>query len=64
MNKIDDGIFKVPSFQFLSRKTMSLWIEQNRTDDSQINQLLSQKDTEFVSQKVHLSRQHQRLRFC
>ena len=59
MNKIDDSIFNVPSFQFLSRKTMSLWIEQNRTDDSQINQLLSQKDTEFVSQKVHLSQQQQ-----
>ena len=43
----------------MSQKTLSLWIEHNSSNDEQLQKLLSQKDTEFISQKKFLSQEQQ-----
>ena len=58
---IDDRIFNEPKFQFMSQKTKSLWIECNKSDNIELNKLLSQKDDNYISQQIHLSQEQDTL---
>ena len=58
---IDYMIFNEPKFQLMSQQTKNLWIECNKTDNIELNKLLSQKDDNYISQQIHLSQEQDTL---
>ena len=50
-------MFDVPDSQFMCQRTLSLWVESNKTNDPELMELLNRDDHEMISQDVILSQQ-------
>ena len=50
-------MFNVPTFQFVSRKTHSLWIEDHRTDDPEMKKLLLIKNDNLIDNSMEMSQE-------
>ena len=50
-------MFDVPNSQFMCQRTLSLWVESNKTSNTELQQLLNRNDHEMISQSVSLSQQ-------
>ena len=56
---IDSSQFEVPDSQFMCQKTLTLWVESNKTNDPHLNRLLAQNSSDMIEQTVVLSQQQQ-----
>ena len=61
MQSIHLSMFNVPSHQFLSRTTKSLWIEANKSDDANLNKLLHGKISNMIEHSITLSQEQKHL---
>lgn len=55
--RIDNTMFNVPSFQFMTQDTKMLWIAKNDSNDPKLQQLLKQTDTDYVNHRIFLSQE-------
>ena len=55
--RIDNTMFNVPTFQFMTQDTKMLWIAKNDTSDPKLQQLLKQTDTDYVNHRIFLSQE-------
>ena len=50
-------MFDVPNSQFMCKKTLTLWVESNKTNNPELQELLGCNDHEMITQNVILSQQ-------
>ena len=52
-------LFDVPQFQLLSRTARMLWIEQNKSNNKLLNQMLRKNDPNIFEKEINLSQSQQ-----
>ena len=57
--EVHSSMFDVPDSQFVSRTTNTLWIQQNKSSNEDVNKILTKKIKNMIEQSLHISQEQE-----
>ena len=60
-DSINPYLFDGPEYQFMSRNTQILWIEDNKTTNEALNQVLTSSNRDYIEKEINISQEQQRI---
>ena len=57
--ELHSSMFDVPDCQFVSRTTNTLWIQQNKSSNEDVNRILTKRIKNMIEQSLHISQEQE-----
>ena len=57
--QVHSSMFDVPDSQFVSRTTNTLWIQQNKSSNEDVNKILTKRIKNMIEQSLHISQEQE-----